>query len=58
LIVEDSNVNGNPVPPQHGPGPAEAIAAFLPAHPAFGRDVSREKFLLTYNPGGFLRRMK
>jgi cephalosporin hydroxylase len=58
LIVEDSNVNGNPVLPQHGPGPAEAIATFLPAHPEFARDVSREKFLLTYNPGGFLRRMK
>jgi cephalosporin hydroxylase len=58
LIVEDSNVNGHPVLPEHGPGPAEAIAAFLPAHPEFERDASREKFLLTYNPGGYLRRVR
>ena len=58
LIVEDSNVNGHPVLPGHGPGPAEAIEAFLPAHPEFARDVSREKFLLTYNPGGYLKRVR
>jgi cephalosporin hydroxylase len=58
LIVEDSNVNGHPVLPQHGPGPAEAIEAFLPAHPEYARDASREKFLLTYNPGGFLKRVR
>ena len=58
LIVEDSNVNGHPVLPEHGPGPAEAIAAFLPAHPEFARDASREKFLLTYNPEGYLKRLR
>ncbi len=58
LIVEDSNVNGHPVLPEHGPGPAEAIAPFLAAHPEFARDASREKFLLTYNPGGYLKRVR
>jgi len=57
LIVEDSNVNGHPVLPEHGPGPSEAIAEFLAAHPEFRRDASREKFLLTYNPGGYLKRI-
>jgi cephalosporin hydroxylase len=58
LVVEDSNVHGHPVLPEHGPGPAEAIAAFLPAHPECARDASREKFLLTYNPGGYLKRVR
>jgi cephalosporin hydroxylase len=56
LIVEDTNLNGHPVEPEHGPGPAEAVAEFLASHPEFEADASREKFLLTFNPGGWLRR--
>lgn len=56
LIVEDSNVNGHPVLCDWGPGPYEAIDHFLVEHPQFERDPSREKFMLTYNPGGYLRR--
>jgi cephalosporin hydroxylase len=55
MIVEDSNVNGNPVLPEFGPGPMEAIDAFLEENSAYEVDESREKFYLTYNPGGFLR---
>ncbi len=57
LIVEDSNVNGHPVLPGHGPGPSEAVAEFLAFHGGFVRDLSREKFLLTFNPGGYLKRV-
>jgi cephalosporin hydroxylase len=57
LIVEDTNVNGHPVLPSHGPGPSEAVADFLVRHPEFEADRSREKFLLTYNPGGYLKRI-
>jgi cephalosporin hydroxylase len=56
LIVEDTNVHGHPVLPEHGPGPWEAVEEFLAAHPEWQRDRSREKFLLTYHPGGYLRR--
>ena len=56
LIVEDTNVNGHPVFKEHGPGPAEAVDAFLPQHPEFARDSTRERYLLTHNPGGFLNR--
>jgi cephalosporin hydroxylase len=57
LIVEDSNVNGHPVYPSFGPGPYEAISEFLREHPSFVPDKSREKFLVSWNPNGYLRRM-
>jgi cephalosporin hydroxylase len=56
LIVEDTNVNGHPVLPEHGPGPGEALNAFLAVNDQFSVDRSREKFLLSFNPGGYLRR--
>ena len=56
LVVEDTNVNGHPVEPRFGPGPMEATQEFLQGHPEFEIDRSREKLLLTFNPGGFLRR--
>jgi cephalosporin hydroxylase len=56
LIVEDTNVNGHPVYPQHGPGPTEAVRDFLARNHDFQIDQRCEKFLLTTNPGGFLRR--
>ena len=56
LVVEDSNVNGYPVMPMHGPGPAEAIKAWEPSKHGFVVDKEREKFLMTFHPGGFLRK--
>ncbi len=58
LIVEDGNVNGHPVFAAHGPGPFEAVEEFLPRNRAFERDSRLEgKLLMTFNPGGFLRRI-
>ena len=58
LIVEDTNINGRPVFPGFGPGPAEAVDDFLAANTAFERDPSRERFFITFNPGGYLRRVQ
>lgn len=38
------------------PGPYEAIHKFLSNHDDFYIDKKREKFLLTYNPDGFLKK--
>lgn len=54
LIVEDTNINGHPVAPHFGPGPKEAVEQFLRAHREFTADRSREKFFLTFHPGGYL----
>ena len=56
LVVEDTNVNGHPVLPDHGPGPMEAVTEFLATTDDFEVDDAREKLLLTFNPSGYLRR--
>jgi cephalosporin hydroxylase len=56
LIVEDTCVNGHPLLPDFGPGPMEAVEEFLREAFEYSIDVSREKFYLTFNPRGFLRR--
>lgn len=56
LIVEDTHVNGHPSFPSHGPGPWEAVDAFLASRSDFEVDRSCERFLLTFNPRGWLRR--
>lgn len=58
LVVQDTNINGNPVYPDFGPGPHEAVEEFLRTHDNFVVDHSREKFLLTFYPGGWLKRVK
>ena len=58
LIVEDSNINGHPVHKQFGKGPYEAIEEFMKDNKDFKIEKSRERFLLTANPNGFMRRIK
>lgn len=56
LVVEDTNINGHPTYPEFGPGPWEAVDLFLGESPAFYADRTCERFMLTMNPRGFLRR--
>jgi cephalosporin hydroxylase len=57
LIVEDGNVNGHPVRPDHGPGPYEAVEAFLASDSRYVVDSALEqRYLVTFAVKGFLRR--
>jgi cephalosporin hydroxylase len=56
LIVEDTNINGHPVAEDFGPGPMEAVEEFMAGNQEFAIDDSREKFFMTFNPRGYLRR--
>lgn len=58
VIVEDTNVNGHPVSVGYGPGPMEAVDAFLAETSEFEIDHDREKLLFSFNPRGFLRRRR
>jgi cephalosporin hydroxylase len=56
--VEDTNINGHPVAKEFGPGPWEAVEEFLRENKAFVADRNREKFFLTFNPKGYLKKME
>ena len=59
LIVEDTFLNGHPIfspAVQPGPGPMEAVQEFLSEDPNFVADRNREKYGLTFNSNGFLKR--
>ena len=58
LIVEDSNINNHPVFPEYGPGPMEAIDEFMLINKDFEIDLFREKFMMTFNPRGYLKKIK
>jgi cephalosporin hydroxylase len=57
LIVDDANLGGHPVLPEHGPGPTEALDEWYPTQSDFVIDRSRERFMLSLNPRGFLKRV-
>ena len=40
------------------PGPFEAVETFLATTDEFEIDREREKFLITFNPSGYLRRVR
>lgn len=57
FIVEDCICHhGLDVGPD--PGPFEAVEAFLNENADFESDRSRERFLITWNPKGYLKRIK
>jgi cephalosporin hydroxylase len=58
LVVEDTNINGHPTFRRFGPGPYEPVRGFLCRSDEFEVDRTREKFLMTFNPMGFLKRVR
>jgi cephalosporin hydroxylase len=58
VVVTDTIVNGRPVWPSFGPGPFEAVKQILNLHGEFVPDPDMEKYALSFNPGGYLRRVR
>ena len=56
LVVEDSNIGQ--IREDLMPGPLQAIETFLAASDEFEIDREREKFLITFNPSGYLKRIR
>lgn len=59
LVVEDTHINGHPVPWEHGDGPMEAVQEFLTYKRNWSFVIDKidcEKFGMTFNPSGWLRR--
>lgn len=57
LIVEDTNIAGHPVLGGLPRGPYESVQEFLATDPRFELDLEREKFMMTFNPHGYLKRV-
>jgi cephalosporin hydroxylase len=57
LIVEDTNIAGHPVLSGLSRGPYESVQDFLAGDTRFELDHTREKFMMTFNPGGYLKRI-
>jgi cephalosporin hydroxylase len=57
-VVEHTVLNGYPVQASHGPGPFEAVRRILSSRGEFVVDTSREKHGLSFNLGGYLRRVR
>jgi cephalosporin hydroxylase len=58
VVVENTIYNGHPVWPGHGPGPNEAAKRILAENGDFAADTSLERFGVTFNPGGYLKRIR
>lgn len=57
LIVDDTNLEGNPVYNPNSPGdPKKAVEMFMRENDEFEVDPSKEKFYLTFMPGGWLKK--
>jgi cephalosporin hydroxylase len=57
VVMINTILNGNPVLPEFGAGPAEAVNQIMRTRSDFEQDPYMEKYGLTFNPGGFLKRM-
>jgi cephalosporin hydroxylase len=58
VVFEDTIVNGHPVWADHGPGPFEAVKGVLGTRDDFAADRSMDRHVPSFNPGGYLRRIR
>jgi cephalosporin hydroxylase len=62
IVVEDGHADGHadghPVTTRIGRGPWDAVERFLAETDAFEIDESKHKFFMTFNPRGYLRRVR
>jgi cephalosporin hydroxylase len=60
MIVQDTNLGGNPVVNDvvPGEGPAGAVKRFLAENDCFQIDKSKERYYMTFYPGGWLRKIR
>lgn len=58
MIVEDTNVHGHPVHLDHPAGPWEAVDRFLAERDDFVVEPDSDRFLVSFNPRGVLRRVR
>ena len=56
VVVENTVVNGRPVASAFGMGPWEAVNTILERHREFMSDPRFERYTVTFNKGGFLKR--
>jgi cephalosporin hydroxylase len=57
VVVENTVVNGRPVASSFGPGPHEAVVNILQRHRDFVSDPTLERYTLTFNRNGYLKRL-
>jgi cephalosporin hydroxylase len=57
VVIEDTILGGHPVWTGFGPGPGEAVRAIVRAR-EFAADPWFERYAVTFNPGGFLKRIR
>lgn len=57
IIAEDSCFDYYPAWPEYGPGPAQAIEAFIKKNDKFKVDRNPELHLISFSPMGFLKRI-
>ncbi|MFP5256339.1 MAG: CmcI family methyltransferase [Acidimicrobiia bacterium] len=58
VVVENTVVNGRPAAAGFGSGPMEAVFQLLPRHCDFVVDHEMERYTVTFNRGGYLRRLE